>query len=46
MNKKVERKAKNKEHRKCGVNTCIYYVLGKCELEQCDMFENGLMQEW
>lgn len=46
MNDKIEKKKNNNEYRKCGVYTCIHYVLGKCTLEQCDMYENGFMQEW
>ncbi|SET69266.1 hypothetical protein SAMN05660297_03171 [Natronincola peptidivorans] len=45
MSVKNENNETRKKNRKCGVYTCIHCVLGACVIEQCEMYENRIMQE-
>jgi len=33
------------ENKKCGAITCIHNVCGQCQINNCEFFENVLIQE-
>ena len=41
--KKLERGLN--EFRACGVYTCIHCVVNTCTLDECEIYENGFLQE-
>ncbi|WP_156774417.1 hypothetical protein [Alkaliphilus oremlandii] len=41
--KKIEQGLK--KDKRCGIYTCIHCVINTCTLDECDMYENGFLQE-